>query len=46
VIPPQSLGTQAGGGSFPLPAKNRGVEQGKFFLYGKPEFGFGKRFFT
>jgi hypothetical protein len=40
------MGAQAGGGSFPFPAKDCGVKQAEFFLYGKPEFGFGKRFFT
>jgi hypothetical protein len=48
MIPPQGVGTQTGGGSFPLPAKGRGVKQAEFLLYGKPEFDFGKgrRFFT
>jgi hypothetical protein len=48
VIPPQGQGTQTGRGFFPLPAKGPGVKQAEFFLYGKPQFGFGRgrRFFT
>jgi hypothetical protein len=42
MILPGFKSPKPGGGFFPLPAKSRGIKEAEFFLYGKPDGGFGK----